>query len=86
MASITELTENELLSALREAFGNQGETERLGMTVIELKSALGINGERVRIMLRVLVGNGTVACRKIPHIAINGSRAWVPEYYLTKEN
>ena len=86
MASITELTENELLQALRDAFGSQGETERLGMTVIELKSALGINDERVRKILRELITKGDVASRKIPHIAINGSRAWIPEYYLVKKD
>ena len=83
--SISNYTENELLVVLREALA-EGKEERKGMTTAELTEALGIKDERVRKMLRTLIGNHEVACQKVPMIAINGSRALIPEYYLVKKN
>ena len=86
MASVTELTENDLLNALREAFGSQGETQRWGMTTKELKKALGIGQQRIRDTLRELIDRGEVACHLTYMPSISGARMGVPEYYLVKKD
>lgn len=80
----TEITEVELLEALRTAL-EQGDEGTQGLTTEEIAVALGSRQEAVRVMLRPLVRAGSIMPARAKRRSIDGSMRPVPVYRFVQE-
>jgi len=83
MAATIDVTENELLEALRTAVSapDQGD----GMTTPELARALGWSENRVRRALRRLRAQGAIQPVRVPRETLAGVIQLVPGYRLAQK-
>lgn len=81
----TEITEIELLEALRAALNEEGDHNPHGLTTEEIADAMKCNQRVVRELLRPLVRNGNIAPRRGRRMGIDGTMRPVPIYQLVQE-
>ena len=83
MAATIDVTENELLEALRAAVATPDRGD--GLTTPELARALGWSEHRVRAALRRLRAQGAIQPVRVPRETLSGVTQLVPGYRLAQK-
>ncbi len=80
-----DITESEILEALRQAFSAVGEDAKNAYTTRELCLATGKGRESVCRAIGTLIDNGAVEATRVQRKRIDGTLIRVPAYRFTEE-